>query len=157
MRVWPWQSALYIDEDVPCAAGPPLLDLRPHVPYHAGPEAGLQDQMELVSDLPARVDVRHGAHPHAGGEDGRPLQVGPGAARGRGQRGAEAVVSACPAAEAGLLPLLVLAAGGAHGHVGERGVRAALGTAGRRAGGAGAQCFPIQERLKSCGNLPLCR
>lgn len=58
--------------------------------------------------------------------------------------------------EAGLLSLPVLSAGTAHGHVGERGVCAALGAAGRGTGGVRPQCFSLQKRLRSHGNSLNC-
>lgn len=59
LRVWvilaPCQSS--VDEDVPGPASAPLLDLRPDLSYHAGPQAGLQDPLELVSYLPPCLDL----------------------------------------------------------------------------------------------------
>lgn len=46
----------FIDEDVPGPASAPLLDLRADISHHAGPQAGLQDPLELVSHLSPRLD-----------------------------------------------------------------------------------------------------
>lgn len=51
------------------------------------------------------------------------------------------------AAEAGLLSDTVLPPGEAHRHVGQCGVCPSVGAAGWGAGGAGTQCFPLQEGL----------
>ena len=51
------RSQSSVDEDVPGPASAPFLDLRPDLPHHAGPEAGLQDPVELVSHLPPRLDL----------------------------------------------------------------------------------------------------
>lgn len=51
------------------------------------------------------------------------------------------------AAEAGLLSDTVLPPGEAGRHVGQRGVCPPVGAAGWGAGGAGTQCFPLQEGL----------
>lgn len=46
-----------VDEDVPGATSPPLLDICPHLPHHAGAQAGLQDPLELVPHLPPCLDL----------------------------------------------------------------------------------------------------
>lgn len=58
-RVWVTLASCQssIDEDVPGPASAPLLDLRPDLSYHAGTQAGLQDQLELVSYLPPCLDL----------------------------------------------------------------------------------------------------
>lgn len=68
-----------IHEDVPDPASAPVLDLLAHLSHHAGPQTGLQDQLELVSDLPPGLDLRHNPPPPPDGEDGRTLQAGAGA------------------------------------------------------------------------------
>lgn len=45
-----------IDEDVTGPASAPLVDLFPHLPHNAGPQAGLQDPLELVSHLSPCLD-----------------------------------------------------------------------------------------------------
>lgn len=57
------------------------------------------------------------------------------------------MVPGSPAAEAGFLSDTVLPPGEAHRHVGQCGVCPSLGAAGWGAGGAGTQCFPLQEGL----------
>lgn len=52
-----------------------------------------------------------------------------------------------PAAEAGLLSDSVLPPGEAHRHVGQCGMCPSVGAARGSTGGAGAQCFPLQEGL----------
>lgn len=52
-----------------------------------------------------------------------------------------------PAAEAGLLSDTMLPPGEAHRNVGQCGVCPAVGAARWGAGGAGTQCFPLQEGL----------
>lgn len=65
-----------IDEDVTGPASAPLLVLLPRLPHHAGPQAGLQDPLELVSHLSPSLDFRHHPHPHAHHPDGGALQAG---------------------------------------------------------------------------------
>lgn len=55
--LWVWMTLALIDEDVPGPASAPHLDLCPDLPHHVGPQAGNQNQLELVPHLPPRLDL----------------------------------------------------------------------------------------------------
>lgn len=136
-----------VDEDVPGPASAPFLDLRPDLPHHAGPQARLQDPLELVPHLPPCLDFWHHPHPHAGGEDGGSLQAGLWPQGWWAESEAEVVVLDSPVAETGLLSDSMLTPREAHRNVGQLGVCPSVGAAGWGTGGAGTQCFPLQEGL----------
>lgn len=144
---WTWHSAPFVDEDVTGPASTSLLDIRSHVSHHAGTKAGLQNPLELVPNLPPGMDLWYLPHPHAGSEDGRTLQTGLWPTGWWAEPGAQVVVPDCTTAKASLLSDSLLPTGEAYGHMDQCGVRPTLGTAGRGTCWAGAQCFPLQERV----------
>lgn len=152
LSLWVWMILAlcqsFVDEDVSGPASAPLLDLCPYLSYYAGPQAGLQDPLELVPHLPPCLDLWHHPHSHADREDGRALQAWLWPPGWRAEPKKEVVVPDGFTPEGGFLSNTVLPPGEAHWHVGQCGVYPSVGAAGWGAGGAGTQRFPLQEGLK---------
>lgn len=54
---FPLQATPHLNENVSGPESPPVMDLHPHIPHHAGPQTGLQDPLELVPHLPPCMDI----------------------------------------------------------------------------------------------------
>lgn len=145
--LWVWVTLALCqsstDEDVPGPASAPLMDICSDLLDSAGPQAGLQNPLELVSNLPPCLDLWQYPHPHADSEDGRPLQARLWPQGGWAELEEQAVVPNSPAAKAGLLSDSVLPHGGAHKSVDQCGLHPSVGAAGWSTDRAGLQRLPL--------------